>query len=62
MLEKIKITHHSGEVEEHESDQSGGITAIGFQFYSKTVGNYILVHPQSVKKIEFKRSEKCQKE
>lgn len=56
---KLTIIHHNGTEECHEARESksgyldGGITAIGFQFYSKTLNNYILVHPKSVSQIRW---------
>lgn len=57
---KLIIEHLDGTKEEHElrkgkhSDSwECGITAIGFQFYSVTLQNYVLVHPQNVRKIMY---------
>ena len=55
---KLIIEHLDGTKEEHilgmrkgNDYYDCGITAIGFKFYSMTLQNYVLVHPQSVKKI-----------
>ena len=57
---KLTIIHKDGKEEIHEVRQTksyggidGGITAIGFQFYSETIKNYILVHPESVQQIRW---------
>ena len=31
----------------------GGITAVGFQFYSETLKNYVLIHPKNVFQIRY---------
>lgn len=63
---KITITHHDGTIEDHEALESnekihdrldGGITSVGFLFTSAETNKYVLIHPSSVRKIEWEKKE-----
>ena len=52
-LKTITITYKDGRKETHESNEYGGVTVIGFSFYSKTKKSWFYIHPQSVESIEY---------